>query len=47
LRIISAQPLEVKGGGSSSIRPGTMGISFIEDPDGYWVEIVPEKRRSE
>jgi lactoylglutathione lyase len=24
-----------------------MGIYFIEDPDGYWVEIVPEKRRSE
>ena len=22
----------------------TMGIYFIEDPDGYWVEIVPEKR---
>ena len=23
--------------------PG-MGIYFIEDPDGYWTEIVPEKR---
>ena len=23
--------------------PG-MGIYFIEDPDGYWIEIVPEKR---
>ena len=23
--------------------PG-MGIYFIEDPDGYWLEIVPEKR---
>ena len=23
--------------------PG-MGIYFIEDPDGYWVEIVPEKK---
>jgi len=22
----------------------TMGIYFIEDPDGYWVEILPEKR---
>ena len=22
----------------------TMGIYFIEDPDGYWVEIIPEKR---
>jgi lactoylglutathione lyase len=23
--------------------PG-MGIYFIEDPDGYWIEILPEKR---
>lgn len=22
-----------------------MGIYFIEDPDGYWIEIIPEKRR--
>lgn len=22
----------------------TMGIYFIEDPDGYWIEIVPERR---
>ena len=21
----------------------SMGIYFIEDPDGYWLEIVPEK----
>jgi len=21
-----------------------MGISFIEDPDGYWDEIVPGKK---
>ena len=21
-----------------------MGINFIEDPDGYWIEIIPEKR---
>lgn len=21
-----------------------MGIYFIKDPDGYWIEIVPEKR---
>jgi lactoylglutathione lyase len=21
-----------------------MGIYFIEDPDGYWLEVVPEKR---
>ena len=25
--------------------PG-MGIYFIEDPDGYWVEIIPEKKRA-
>ncbi|MDD5938221.1 MAG: VOC family protein [Clostridiales bacterium] len=22
----------------------SMGIYFIEDPDGYWIEIVPEKK---
>ncbi len=22
----------------------TMGIYFIEDPDGYWIEVVPEKK---
>jgi lactoylglutathione lyase len=22
----------------------SMGIYFIEDPDGYWLEIVPEKK---
>lgn len=22
----------------------SMGIYFIEDPDGYWIEIVPKKR---
>ena len=22
-----------------------MGIYFIEDPDGYWLEILPEKRQ--
>ncbi len=22
-----------------------MGIYFIEDPDGYWIEIIPEKKR--
>jgi lactoylglutathione lyase len=21
-----------------------MGIYFIEDPDGYWVEVIPEKK---
>ena len=23
----------------------TMGIYFIEDPDGYWLEILPDKKR--
>lgn len=22
-----------------------MGIYFIEDPDGYWLEIVPDRRK--
>ncbi|MCQ5376477.1 MAG: VOC family protein [Candidatus Methanomethylicia archaeon] len=22
-----------------------MGIYFIEDPDGYWIEIIPERKR--
>ena len=22
----------------------SMGIYFIEDPDGYWLEVIPEKR---
>lgn len=22
-----------------------MGIYFIEDPDGYWIEIVPDRRK--
>ena len=22
----------------------SMGIYFIEDPDGYWIEIVPDRR---
>ena len=22
----------------------SMGIYFIEDPDGYWIEIIPEKK---
>ena len=21
-----------------------MGVYFIEDPDGYWIEILPEKK---
>ena len=21
-----------------------MGVYFIEDPDGYWIEIVPQRR---
>lgn len=24
--------------------PG-MGIYFIEDPDGYWIEIVPDRSK--
>ncbi len=23
----------------------SMGLYFIEDPDGYWIEIIPEKKR--
>ena len=23
--------------------PG-MGVYFIQDPDGYWIEIIPEKK---
>lgn len=23
----------------------TMGIYFISDPDGYWLEVVPQKKR--
>ena len=23
----------------------SMGISFIEDPDGYWIEIIPQRNR--
>ena len=23
----------------------SMGIYFLEDPDGYWIEIVPDRRR--
>ena len=23
-----------------------MGIYFITDPDGYWIEIIPEKKRA-
>jgi lactoylglutathione lyase len=23
----------------------TMGIYFIEDPDGYWLEVLPERKR--
>ena len=29
--------------GCVSFENKAMGIYFIEDPDGYWVEIVPEK----
>ncbi len=23
----------------------SMGIYFIEDPDGYWIEIIPPRKR--
>lgn len=23
-----------------------MGIYFLEDPDGYWIEVIPPKKRS-
>jgi lactoylglutathione lyase len=29
--------------GVVSLENKNMGIYFIEDPDGYWIEIVPEK----
>lgn len=22
----------------------SMGLYFVEDPDGYWIEVIPEKR---
>mgnify|MGYP001624417849 FL=1 len=30
--------------GSICFENPAMGIYFIEDPDGYWIEIVPEKK---
>ena len=30
--------------GCISFENPSMGIYFIEDPDGYWIEIIPEKR---
>ena len=23
----------------------TMGVYFLEDPDGYWIEIIPDRKR--
>jgi lactoylglutathione lyase len=33
-----------KGMGAVCFENPAMGIYFIEDPDGYWIEVVPEKR---
>jgi len=33
-----------KAMGAVCFENAAMGIYFIEDPDGYWLEIVPEKR---
>jgi lactoylglutathione lyase len=30
--------------GAVCFENAAMGIYFIEDPDGYWLEIIPEKR---
>ena len=30
--------------GCICLEPPQMGIYFIQDPDGYWLEIVPEKK---
>lgn len=32
-----------KAMGVVSLENDSMGIYFVEDPDGYWVEIAPEK----
>lgn len=39
----AAHALHEKMGCICFENPG-MGIYFIEDPDGYWLEIVPEKK---
>ena len=33
-----------KAMGAVCFENAAMGIYFIEDPDGYWLEVVPEKR---
>jgi lactoylglutathione lyase len=33
-----------KGMGVVCYENPSLGIYFIEDPDGYWLEIIPEKR---
>jgi len=33
-----------KAMGAVCFENASMGIYFIEDPDGYWLEIIPEKR---
>ena len=25
----------------------TMGVYFLEDPDGYWIEIMPDRKRQD
>lgn len=25
----------------------TMGVYFLEDPDGYWIEIIPDRKRQD
>ena len=34
-----------KGMGCVCYENPQMGIYFIEDPDGYWLEIIPEKKK--
>ena len=33
-----------KGMGVVCFENPAMGIYFVEDPDGYWLEVVPEKK---
>ena len=37
---LGLEPVRTKDAADGSFR---LGIYFIEDPDGYWIEIVPEK----
>jgi lactoylglutathione lyase len=40
----AAAPARHKEMGVIRYENPAMGIYFIEDPDGYWLEIIPEKR---